>query len=93
MAECNAGARAAGVNSQKEGGGLLLFFNHLAEFLKIPINLVFVFDGAARPTIKCGCQVIVRPIWWQAHAVALIKAFGYEVHNVSMVSGLWIRWF
>ncbi|KAF8186238.1 PIN domain-like protein [Pholiota molesta] len=80
MAECNAGAKAAGVNNQRAGAGLYLFYKRLTEFIKAPVALVFVLDGPARPNYKRGHQVRQQSIWWTDLAVELIEHFGYWVH-------------
>jgi hypothetical protein len=88
MAECNAGALAAGVHNQQAGGGLYIFFKKLAEFAKAPVALVFVLDGPERPPMKRGHEVRHQPIWWIELAIELVEIFGYQIHRVSAVRNL-----
>ena len=83
MAECNAGARAAGIHNQRAGGGLYLFYKRLTEFLEIPAYFIFVLDGAARPRVKRGRKVWHQPIWWTDLAIQLIEHFGYITRQVG----------
>ena len=83
MAECNAGARAAGIHNQRAGGGLYLFYKRLTEFLEIPAYFIFVLDGPARPRVKRGRKVRHQPIWWTDLAIQLIEHFGYITRQVS----------
>lgn len=91
MAECNAGALAAGVNNQRAGGGLYLFFKRLAELLQVPATFVFVLDGPRRPPIKRGHEVRRQPIWWLNFATELIGYFGYVLHQVSAATSFNMR--
>ncbi|KAF8174538.1 PIN domain-like protein [Pholiota molesta] len=81
MAECNAGALNFGVNYQRAGSGLYLFFRRLGEFLRMPAAFVFVLDGPARPPLKRGHEVQHRPIWWTHLAIELVEYFGFEIHH------------
>ncbi|KAF8173270.1 PIN domain-like protein [Pholiota molesta] len=81
MAECNAGAKAAGVNNQRAGAGLYLFYKRLTEFIKAPVALVFVLDGPARPNYKRGHRVRPQSIWWTDLAIELVDHFGFQIHH------------
>ncbi|KAF8952359.1 PIN domain-like protein [Flammula alnicola] len=80
MAQCNAGALAAGVNHQWAGAGLYIFFKMLTEYIKAPVSLIFVLDGSARPPFKRGHEVRRQPIWWMSLAIELVEIFGYCTH-------------
>ena len=69
-----------------ENPELRAIFYRLARFRKLPIHLVFVFDGEGRPSIKRGINVCTK-----AHALAssfqeMITSYGYDFHIVSTVS-------
>ena len=85
MAECTAATLAAGVNGQLPGGGLYIFFNKLAAYLKCPLTLIFVFDGPGHPEIKRGKKVRDILPWWTDRAKDLIRYFGYHVHEVCKI--------
>ncbi|KAF4621766.1 hypothetical protein D9613_012163 [Agrocybe pediades] len=80
MAECIGATFAAGVNGQFEGGALRLLFNRLCQLASLPVTLVFVYDGAGRPSIKNEHSVVDSPLWWVNHSKVLVQAFGYHVH-------------
>jgi hypothetical protein len=83
MAECTAATLTAGVNGQLPGGGLFIFFNKLAAYLKCAVTLVFVFDGPERPAFKRGKNVRHLSPWWTDRAKDLIHYFGYHIHQVN----------
>ncbi|KAF8191324.1 PIN domain-like protein, partial [Pholiota molesta] len=58
-----------------------IFFKMLTEFIKAPVSLIFVLDGAARPPFKRGHQVQDRPIWMTDLAIELVEIFGYQIHR------------
>jgi hypothetical protein len=72
------------VHNQWAGAGLYIFFKMLTEFIKAPVSLIFVLDGAARPPFKRGHRVQHKPIWMQDLAIELIEIFGYQTHQVSI---------
>jgi len=84
MGECIGGTRAAGVNSQHPGGALYTLFKRLAGYNKMPVRLVFVFDGPGRPSLKRGHQVVDRKLPWIEPAQKLIQYFGYHIHQVTV---------
>lgn len=64
-----------------ENPELRSLFYRLARFRKLPIHLVFVFDGEHRPSIKRGVNVCTK-----AHALTssfqeLIEQYGYSFHT------------
>ncbi|KAF4621807.1 hypothetical protein D9613_012189 [Agrocybe pediades] len=81
MAECTGATFAAGVNGQFEGGALRLLFNRLCQLASLLVTLVFVYDGAGRPSIKNEHSVVDSPLWWVNHSKVLVQAFGYHVHE------------
>ncbi|KAF8177219.1 PIN domain-like protein [Pholiota molesta] len=81
VAQSNAGVLAAGANHQWAGAGLYVFFKMLTEFIKAPVSLIFVLDGAARPPFKRGHHVQDRPIWMMDLAIELVEIFGYQIHR------------
>ncbi|KAF9559207.1 PIN domain-like protein [Agrocybe pediades] len=81
MAECTGATFAAGVNGQFEGGALRHLYNRLYHLALLPVTLVFVYDGAGRPSIKRGHSLVDAPLWWVNHSKALVQAFGYHVHE------------
>ena len=68
-----------------ENPELRTLFYHIACFRKLPIHLVFVFDGENHPAMKRGVNVCVK-----AHALTnsfqeLIEQYGYSSHTVESV--------
>ena len=66
-----------------ENPELRILFYRIACFRKLPIHLVFVFDGENRPALKRGINVRVK-----AHALTnsfqeLIEQYGYSSHTVE----------
>ncbi|EDR05078.1 uncharacterized protein LACBIDRAFT_303869 [Laccaria bicolor S238N-H82] len=64
-----------------ENPELRTLFYRLARFRKLPIHLVFVFDGEHRPSIKRGVNVCTK-----AHALTssfqeFIEQYGYSFHT------------
>ncbi|KAJ7664879.1 PIN domain-like protein [Mycena rosella] len=66
----------AGPNPQ-----LRALFYRLAALLELPIRVVFVFDGPARPIIKRNTRVNTNGHWLTAQFQALIRDFGYHSHT------------
>jgi Holliday junction resolvase YEN1 len=54
----------------------------LCHYLKLPVTLVFVFDGPSRPKIKRGTKVVTTPLWLIQHFERLVEVFGFYVHHV-----------
>ena len=68
-----------------ENPELRVLFYRIARFRKLPIHLVFVFDGENRPALKRGINVRVK-----AHALTnsfqeLIEQYGYSSHTVESI--------
>ncbi|KAJ7831768.1 PIN domain-like protein [Mycena olivaceomarginata] len=63
----------AGPNPQ-----LRILFYRAARLLSLPICVVFVFDGPARPAIKRGTKVLTHGHWLTGSFQKLIEAFGYH---------------
>jgi hypothetical protein len=82
VTQCNAGALAARVNYQWAGAGLYIFFKMLTEYIKAPVSLIFVLDGAAQPPFKHGHRVQQQPVWMMDLAAELVGIFGYQMHQV-----------
>jgi holliday junction resolvase YEN1 len=71
--------------SSKEGDNpeLRMLFFRLAKFLALPLLPLFVFDGPERPKIKRNKRVMGRRHPLTRSFIAMIKAFGFEHHQVS----------
>ena len=54
----------------------------LCHYLKLPVTLVFVFDGPARPAMKRGRKVITKAAWYLELLQRLIESFGFYSHQV-----------
>lgn len=62
---------------------LEIFFYKLCRLSQAWSNIVFVFDGPNRPSIKRGHKVPVEnEVDWYGPCQKIIKDFGYHVHMV-----------
>ena len=75
---------AVGHSNRGENPELFTFFNKLLRLCKLPIQIVFVFDGDRKPSIKRGTRVVDRQHFLYRGMVAFIRAFGHEYHTVSI---------
>jgi Holliday junction resolvase YEN1 len=66
---------------------LRILFYRAARLLSLPICVVFVFDGPARPAIKRGTKVLTHGHWLTGSFQKLIEAFGYHWYMVSTKIG------
>jgi Holliday junction resolvase YEN1 len=62
---------------------LRILFYRVAHLLTLPIRVVFVFDGPARPTIKRDTNVLTSGHWLTEPFQELIETFGYHWYTVS----------
>jgi Holliday junction resolvase YEN1 len=58
-----------------------LFFR-LARLLQFPVNLLFIFDGEGRPSIKRGKKVIKTPHWLTERVQEMLGLFGFNWYKV-----------
>jgi Holliday junction resolvase YEN1 len=76
----------AGLHAQAgENPELKVLFNRLCRLVLLPINVIFVFDGPQRPSIKRGKRVAVKAHWLIEGFKSFILAFGFHAHTVSGV--------
>jgi holliday junction resolvase YEN1 len=66
-----------------ENPELRTLFFRLARLLRVPVTVVFVFDGPIRPSMKRGKSVATKSHWLTSSFQELITAFGFHRHNVS----------
>jgi hypothetical protein len=69
----------AGIHNNPE----LIFFYKLADWRRLGMIFIFVFDGPNRPAVKRGHNVVTAPI--ATSLKPLIQAFGFHVHDVSQI--------
>lgn len=69
---CGYGHAQAGENPELRG-----FFYRLAMLAERPLHLIFVADGALRPSIKRGKKVKKTPNWMMDDMRTLAHAFGF----------------
>ncbi|KAJ7093743.1 PIN domain-like protein [Mycena epipterygia] len=60
---------------------LRVLFYRLATLLELPIRVVFVFDGPARPEFKRGTRVLTHGHWLTDQFRELIRHFGYHSYT------------
>ncbi|KAI0735529.1 PIN domain-like protein [Earliella scabrosa] len=68
---------AVGHVQSGENPELRAFFYRLAMLAERPVHLVFVSDGAARPSVKRGKQVKKTPHWLEDGMRRISAAFGF----------------
>jgi len=66
-----------------ENPELRTLFHKLNRFLNQSANIVFVFDGHERPSMKCGKHVRTREHWLAKCFQEFARVFGFSVHIVS----------
>jgi hypothetical protein len=76
----HAGHAQAGENPE-----LRCLFYKLAHLLQFPITPLFVFDGAARPSVKRSKNVVTKPNWLIAPLQELLDAFGFPYYTASII--------
>ncbi|RDB19153.1 Flap endonuclease GEN 1 [Hypsizygus marmoreus] len=81
--ECQAALNVRGRTHSRAGQNpeLRTLFQRLSILSRIPVSLVFVFDGPARPTSKCNKHVYSTPHWLTSYFREFIEAFGFYVHD------------
>ncbi|RDB19621.1 DNA repair protein rad13 [Hypsizygus marmoreus] len=47
----------------------------------MPVSLVFVFDGHARPSLKCDTNVGFMPHWLTSYFREFLEAFGFYIYD------------
>ncbi|KAK7464189.1 hypothetical protein VKT23_006355 [Stygiomarasmius scandens] len=62
---------------------LQTLFHQLCRYIRTPINLIYVFDGANRPALKQNTRVINRQVLFHEKAKTLIRAFGFHVYDTT----------
>lgn len=61
---------------------LVQLFTFLSQLSNAPAHCTFVFDGKDRANVKRGTKVVYsQPLLYQK-SQELIKAFGFDIHNV-----------
>lgn len=73
---------ATGHANRGENPELRTFFNKLVRLSKLPVQIIFVFDGNQRPDIKRDTRVIDREHFLYKGMVQFIEAFGFQHHVV-----------
>lgn len=73
---------AVGHANRGENPELKTFFKKLLRLAKLPVHLIFVFDGPGRPKIKRDTRVVHQGMHLFKSMLLLIEAFGFEYHNV-----------
>jgi Holliday junction resolvase YEN1 len=72
------GHAQAGANAE-----LKSLFQKLARLYCIPSEVIFVFDGPAKPAIKRGKHVMKAPPWLTEPFKHFAQTLGFAVHDVS----------
>jgi Holliday junction resolvase YEN1 len=72
------GHAQAGANAE-----LKSLFQKLACLYCIPSEVIFVFDGPAKPAIKRGKHVMKAPPWLTEPFKHFAQTLGFAVHDVS----------
>ena len=62
---------------------LRTIFFRLGRLAAMPVTIVVVLDGPLRPGIKRGKKVLSHEYEDIKHFAALVKAFGFHVHQVG----------
>ena len=60
-------------------------FYHIAHFCKLPIHLVFVFNGENCPAMKQGVNICVKAHTLTNSFKELIEQYGYSSHTVESI--------
>ncbi|KAJ7798867.1 PIN domain-like protein [Mycena olivaceomarginata] len=60
---------------------LRVLYYRLVTLLQLPLRIVFVFDGPARPEFKRGTRVLTHGHWLTPQFRELIHHFGYHCHT------------
>jgi Holliday junction resolvase YEN1 len=81
---------AEGQHAFKHGGAqsgsqpeLKVVFSRLAGLLRLPVDVLFVFDGDQRPEVKRNTNVVKKAHWMTENAKLLIRAFGFSFYVAS----------
>lgn len=76
-----------GHSNRGESPELRTFFSKLLRLSKLPIQIIFVFDGNQRPPIKRGTRVIDHEHFLYKGMISFIEAFGFAHFTVR--SNVW----
>lgn len=52
------------------------FIFRLARLARLPVHIVFCYDGSGRPSVKRGKQVVMSPHWMTRSTQRVLDAFG-----------------
>lgn len=63
---------------------LRTLFWRLARLLAACVDVVFVFDGPARPLWKRGKRILPHDVWMMGEFQEFVKAFGFTSHQVRL---------
>ncbi|EAU89583.2 hypothetical protein CC1G_02472 [Coprinopsis cinerea okayama7 len=66
--------------------------DRLLQLIKLPVAVVFVFDGNGRPQYKRGRKVKTKPHYLTGHFQAFIKAFGFHTHTAPGEAEAELAW-
>lgn len=73
----------SGHANQGEHPEIRIFFGKLLHLSKLPVHLVFVFDGDQKPVIKRGVRVVRHKHFLYKAMVSFIEAFWFEHHTAA----------
>lgn len=62
---------------------LSIFYHKLTRLAKLPVDVIFVFDGNQKPEIKRGSKIIDRQHSLYKPMISFIEAFGFCHHTAS----------
>jgi Holliday junction resolvase YEN1 len=68
---------------RQQGVELQVLFYRLVRLLHYPIELIFVFDGPMRPSVKRGHDVLKGTHWLTREMQELLNTFGIPWYTVS----------
>jgi Holliday junction resolvase YEN1 len=72
-------------SNRGENPELHTFFNKLLRLSKLPIQIVFVFDGDKKPSVKRGTRIVNREHFLYSGMISFIHAFGHKHHTVRVI--------
>jgi Holliday junction resolvase YEN1 len=82
MSQC-ANAFQSGAANGGPRADLLALFYKLARLLRAPVQVIFVFDGPERASMKRGHKVWTKPHVLTADLQWLLECFGFSWYTVS----------
>jgi hypothetical protein len=82
MSQCANAFRSGAANGGPRADLLALFYK-LARLLRAPVQVIFVFDGPERASMKRGHKVCTKPHVLTADLQWLLECFGFSWYTVS----------